>query len=72
MPLEMSESNLKVLVLKTPYFPKQKLSIRFSQALLQSMNLKYQPNEGTIEGLRFGIVFKTGAGPKKHATYGTR
>ena len=73
LPLEISESNLKVLVLKTPYFPKQKLSIRFSQSLLKSMdlNITEMKDSDKITGMRFGIVYKTGVGALKHATYGT-
>jgi hypothetical protein len=68
----IQENNLKVLCLKQPYFPKQVLSIRFSDALLQAMGIDYRPQLSNIHGLKFGVVFKTRQPwNKKHAMYGT-
>jgi len=39
-PLKQEKSILKVAVLSEPYFPKQKLSVRFNQTVLQHMELE--------------------------------
>ena len=51
----MSEKQIiKVIVLNDAYFPSQKLSLRFSSAILQHMEMedKIQPHKGQ----QFGIV----------------
>jgi len=68
---------LKVVVLSEPYFPKQKLSIRFSSLILQHMEIEEGPPgdsgiAGTpTPGQNFGIVAKYSKNNKTHAAYGT-
>jgi hypothetical protein len=59
---------LKVAVLSEPYFPLQKLVIRFSQTILQQMNIdeKFQDSSQLI-----GIVCKMDKSYRSHAHYGT-
>ena len=66
---------MKVAVLTEPYFPKQKLSIKFNNVVLQHMELdqnnsRYNSN-GLLQGQLFGIVQKMDKSYRSNAKYGT-
>lgn len=66
----MSEKQFtKVIVLNDAYFPSQKLSLRFSSAILQHMEMedKIQPHKG----MQFGIVQRMERSLRSNARTGT-
>ena len=77
-PIKQEKSILKVAVLSEPYFPKQKLSVRFNSVVLQHMELE-DLSEGTGMGIArgiapghlFGIVQKMDKSLRSYAKYGT-
>ena len=61
---------LKIIVLNEPYFPRQKLSIRFSNQILRE--IMADEGEPISSGTLFGIVSKLPNNRiKTHAKFGT-
>ena len=64
-------------VLNEPYFPKQKLSIKFNSVVLKHMEMEANNNDstyrppGTLNGQTFGIVQKMEKSYRSYAKYGT-
>jgi len=68
---------MKVAVLTEPYFPKQKLSIKFNNIVMQHMELDQNQHNnphnsgGLLQGQLFGIVQKMDKSYRSNAKYGT-
>ena len=60
---------MKVVVLNDPYFPHQRLQIRFSGRILQHLEMDDSIPEPTV-GMQFGIVCKLDRSFRSHAQYG--
>ena len=75
-PLREEKQTIKVAVLTEPYFPKQKLSIKFNSVVLKHMEMDYKNDSaykrpGTLNGQIFGIVQKMDKSYRSFAKYGT-
>ena len=75
LPVREEKQIMKVAVLTEPYFPKQKLSIKFNSVVMKHMEMDNQENDyrgpGTLSGQTFGIVQKMDKSYRSFAKYGT-
>ena len=75
LPIREEKRVIKVAVLTEPYFPKQKLSIKFNSVVMKHMEMDNHENTyrppGTLNGQIFGIVQKMDKSYRSFAKYGT-
>ena len=73
-PLREEKLIIKVAVLNEPYFPKQKLSIKFNRMVLKHMDMENESTfkqSGSLHGQTFGIVQKMDKSFRSYAKYGS-